>query len=214
MNTDLVILGAGDLAREIYATCLEPHTSWESHRPVAFVDDDTSKTGSTLYETPIWSWELLSRHTSENLKFICAVGTSAGRRAMISRLLRERQNVEFGNVVHKSSVIMPRVVLGAGTYVAANATIAISSEVGEHVVINQNVSIGHDCRIGPRCIVSPGCILSGRTQVGSDSFLGSGSITYPGAQIGEGCTISAHGVVARRLKDGKKAIAKPSVMVL
>lgn len=214
MTAPLVILGAGDLAREVFAACLEPHASWGSYRPLAFIDDDPSRVGSSLYETPIWSWQELKEHASQDLRFICAVGSSEGRRAMIARLLDERQGVEFATVVHKSAVIMPQAILGSGSYVAANATLAISSQVGEHVVINQNVSIGHDCEIGARCIVSPGCVLSGRTQVGSDTFLGSGSVTYPGAQIGEGCTVSAQGVVARRLKDGKKAITKPSMMIL
>lgn len=214
MTTPVIILGSGDLAREVFATCLEAHPSWGEHRPLAFVDDNPERVGEMVFETPVWSWSQCREQAPRDARFICAVGSIQARQSMLATLKEMNPEASFATVVHKGAVVMPHVVLQPGVFVAANATLAIASEIEEHVVINQNCSIGHDCRIGARTVISPGCILSGRTRVGADSFLGSGSITYPGASIGQGCTLSAHAVIARRLKDGQKAIAKPNVMVL
>lgn len=211
----LVLLGAGDLGREILYAAQDAHASLDTtYVGVAFVDDDTSKHGSQLEGIPVVGWSHLSDIVDDRTDFICAVGSPVGRAALLASLRREQPNARFGTVVHASVVRLPNVGIAEGAYVGPNTTLATGTVLDAHCVVNQNVSVGHDCRVGAQAVVSPNCTLSGRTDVGAGAFLGSGAVTYPGVSVGEGCTVSALAVVARKLAPGKKLIAKPNTMLL
>ena len=212
----LVILGAGDLGREILYAAREgcERFSGCSYEGSCFIDEDPEKLSTGLEGLKILSYEELPAELCDRSDVICAVGSPADREKMVRRALEVAPQASFARVIHSSAVLMPGVELGAGTFVAPGATIAIASKLADHVLINQGALIGHDCSIGDFSVICPGVILSGRTQISAGAFLGSGALTYPGVRIGRGCTASALATLSRHLKDGKKAIAKPNLMII
>jgi len=212
----LIILGAGDLSREILYAAKEnkagkPVYNFES---IAFIDEDPTKIGKTLENVRIIGLDDVLKFNHDNIYFICGIGNATDRRKIINKLFTIFPGAKFTNVIHDSVITMPNLKYGVGNYIAPNTTIAICTRLGDHIVINQNVSVGHDCLIGNYSVVSPGCILSGYTAIGDESFLGSGVVTYPNIKIGNNCTVSALTVVSRSLKTNCKLIAKPNAMLL
>ncbi len=212
----LIILGAGDLGREILYAAKEnqvgkPVYSFET---IAFTDEDPTKIGKTLENVRIIGLDEVLKLNYDNTYFICGIGNATDRRNIIKKLLNILPEAKFTNVIHDSVITMPNLKYGVGNYIAPNTTIAIGTRLNNHIVINQNVSVGHDCLIGNYTVVSPGCILSGYTAIGDESFLGSGVVTYPSIRIGNNCTVSALTVVSRSLKTNCKLIAKPNTMLL
>ena len=212
----LIILGAGDLGREVLYAAKENKASKSVYNfeTIAFIDEDLKKIGRTLENVRIISLDDVQKLNYDSLYFICGIGNTKGRRGIIKKLLKTLPDARFTNVIHDSVITMPNLKYGVGNYIAPNTTIAIGTSLGDHIVINQNVSVGHDCLIGNYTVVSPGCILSGYTAIGDESFLGSGVVTYPSIRIGNNCTVSALTVVSRSLKTNCKLIAKPNTMLL
>jgi sugar O-acyltransferase (sialic acid O-acetyltransferase NeuD family) len=213
----LIILGAGDLGREILFAAgqhnekLTGGIDWD---PVAFVDDNAQKCGTKLEGIDIIPFAELTKDMLDNYYFIAGVGIPRDREKMILTLHSLQAKAKIASVIHQSAVLMPSVQFDPGVYIGPHATVAIGAHIGLHTVLNFNVSVGHDCLIKPYSVISPGCILSGRTEIGQKTFLGSGVILYPGVRIGDECMLSAGVVEARGVKSGKKVILKPNTMQL
>lgn len=216
MIRKIVILGAGDLGREILYAARESHGDFfeGDTEIIAFVDEDPEKIGGQLEGIPIIAFSQLTEVSDVEIEFISGVGKPSDRKHVVDTLLTLQPEATFARVIHRSVVVMPNVDIALGVFLAPHATVATGSRLSWHVVINQNVSVGHDCRIGAFSVISPGCMLSGRTEIGEETFLGSNAVTYPGIKVGRGCTVSALTSVARRLKDGQMLILKPNAMVL
>ena len=216
MKDKLIILGAGDLGREIRFAAQDCNIDIISHsfETIAFVDDDEIKIGTELEGVPVISFDDIEKYFNDKIYFICGTGSPCSRKNMTEKLLGKFAVASFAKVVHKSVVVMPNVIIQEGVYIAPNTTIATGSIVGQHVAINQNVSLGHDCILDEFVVISPGCILSGRTHVGENTFLGSNVTTYPQIEVGINCDISAATVLSRKVKDNLKIISKPNTMSL
>ena len=215
---NLIIIGAGDLAREVYFCALEPHPDASStFNPLGFIVEPgfEQKPGSTVEGLPVFSFEeAVEVQQRESALVVCGIGIPRARADTTARARRLMPDAGFATVIHKSAVIMPNTTLAEGVYVGCHVSIATGCRLEAHSVVNFNASIGHDSVLGPFSVVSPGCLISGRTEIGARSFLGSGAITYPRSRIGDDCTVSAQGVVARKLDDGCRLIAKPNAMIL
>jgi sugar O-acyltransferase (sialic acid O-acetyltransferase NeuD family) len=212
----LIIVGAGDLGREILYSSLDDARDGEEPYwiPIAFVDDDPQKCGTTLENLPVLPVDGAHAKSEDNTHFILGVGNPEARETLLAQLVQLAANVRFGSVVHKSATILPNVTVDDGVFVAPNSTIAIGTHLKRHAVVNQNCSVGHDSVVGEFAVLSPGCILSGNTTIGAASFLGSGAITYPGVTLGERCVLSAGTVASRDLRNGSRQILKPNTMLL
>ncbi len=213
----LIIIGAGDLAREIMYAAIEDVSNrieggW---RPVFFLDKDGGKAGAKHENLDVISYGQAAEISKESeVFFICGIGAQEVRKGAVQELLAKVPQARFASIIHPSAVLMPQCVVDSGVYLAPHATVGIGCRIGPHVIVNFNVSMGHDCIVGKYSNVNPGCILSGHTELGENVFLGSGAITYPGVSLGDNCTVSAGAVVARNLKSGKKQILKPNTMIL
>ena len=159
----LIILGAGDLGREILYAAKEnkAEKSNISHKTIAYIDDDLNKIGKTFEDINIIKFDDVLKLKHDDLSFICGIGNPIDRQNMINKLYAVLPQAKFINIIHDSVIIMPNFKIGVGNFIAPNTTIAIGTTLTDHTVINQNVSIGHDCIVGSYSIVSPGCVLSG-----------------------------------------------------
>lgn len=129
--------------------------------------------------------------------------TSLGARCMVDRP---------GGVA-----IGERVLLEADVYLKLVSD-AAALEIGNHTFIGRgveldvmdNISIGSHTLIAPRCFitdhahgVAPGLrmdqqpCLAGRVLIGSDVWLGAGTVVLPGVNIGDGAVVGANSVITR-----------------
>jgi sugar O-acyltransferase (sialic acid O-acetyltransferase NeuD family) len=211
----LIIIGAGDFAREVMYCALEDRgRDFNRWKTVGFVDEYSDRMGTTHENIEIMSFTRAAELNDDTTYFILGVGEPTVRRKLYDDLVKHVPKAQFATVIHQSAVIMPKAIIEKGVFIGPNTTIAIGCHIKSHVLINQNVSIGHDCVIGDFSVVSPGCVISGRTIIGETTLLGSGAITYPNVKIGDRCAVSANAVVARDLKDNLKQIMKPNTMTI
>lgn len=164
MSRDLVIIGAGGLARELAlyaADCGE--------RVVAFVCDNPKLPDEISFDD-------LKKEPFKNCNFLLGVGRPVLRRTFRSKL---KELVPLMNacrpLVHPTSFVAKSAFLADGVVIAPNCSITGNVLLDIHVFINLNCTIGHDTRIGAFSVVNPGANISGNVYIADRTLIGTGA---------------------------------------
>ena len=141
--------------------------------------------------------------------WIIAVGDNVTRREIFERITAQK-GVVPGIVTHASSYVASNVEIGAGTFVAANATINPLALIGKCVICNTCSLVEHDCIVGDYSHIGPGAILLGSVSIGSSCMIGAGAVVRQGITIGHGAIIGAGSVVVSDVPAGATVMGNPS----
>lgn len=150
---------------------------------------------------------------------------SAGR--LFHSRFAVRENVTYGSDFHVgigSLVWAPRhLEIGNRVYVGRHVTIQVDGVIGDHVLIANNVGVigrtDHATReVGKSLRESTWVgddpdLLSRRTVVGSDVWLGFGSIVLSGVTIGDSSIVAAGSVVTNDIPPNSIAAGIPARVV-
>lgn len=197
---NLHILGTGVLAEEFSALAMDMGVE-----VTAFVENlDRSKAGQDLNGRPI----LWVEDFPAGAPCVCALSTTK-RRGFIEQV---KDRAEFVNLIHPSSVVLPRTTIGSGTVVGPGVIIASHVQIGNHVFINRGARIGHHTRIADFVTIQPGANIAGCIEVREDAYIGMGAIVIERRKIGRGSTIAAGAVVIRDVPDHVLVAGNPAVV--
>jgi sugar O-acyltransferase (sialic acid O-acetyltransferase NeuD family) len=97
------------------------------------------------------------------------------------------------------SVLLPRVVLGAG------------AEVGRHVILNTGCIVEHDARLEDAVHVAPGAVLGGGVRIGGAALVGLGAALKPGVAVGAGAVVGVGAAVIADVAPGLRVGGTPAV---
>lgn len=84
------------------------------------------------------------------------------------------------------------------------------------------IEIGDNVTIAPRCHILAhdastkrmlGYTVIGKVKIGSNTFIGAGSIVLPGVSIGDNCVIGAGSIVRKDIPDGCVAAGNPAKVI-
>src|SRR5688572_26621455 len=156
MAESITIVGAGGLAREVFAA-LEA----SGERVGGFIVERGHALGQVA--------GLLVRDDPESWAagglFVIAIGNGLARKRIVDRLTAGPVRASFAYVRHPAALIGPRVTIGTGTLILGPLSVTTDVEIGEHVVINPGCTIAHDCRIGSFVNLGPQVALAGGVVV-------------------------------------------------
>lgn len=185
--TDLVIYGAGGMGQEVADLALA------AGRSVAgFVDDRPDLQGESILGIRVLgdrSW-LAGR----DVPVFVAVGAPAARR----RVWQELSSLGVAEppaLVHPAAYVGLECHVGAGSLIAANATLTTDVQVGRFVIVNAGSTVSHNSRLADFATVAPGVHLAGSTMVAEGADIGIGSCTIQGLTIGSWSVVGAGAVV-------------------
>ncbi len=196
---DLVIVGAGDFAREAIWVAERMNQQYPQWNILGYVDDDEQKTGRTIDEYPVLGTTEWLVTCKREIHVTCAIGNGKIRRAIWEKL-------HTGNHIIPATLIDPSVVVGKnviveeGCIVCAGTVLAIASKLYFNSIINLNCTIGHDAVLEEYCTVHPGTNISGKVVVGACTDIGTGSKIIQGIQIASGSILGAGTVVTKNLE--------------
>lgn len=125
----------------------------------------------------------------------------------------EKYNLNFINIIHKSSTISSTVQLSRGVHINSLVSIAAFSKIGNFVSINRNSSVGHHTKINDFVTINPGANIAGFVEIGRKSLIGMGVNVLDGISIGENTIIGAGSVVTKNIPDGVIAYGNPCVVI-
>lgn len=205
----LVIIGAGELGRELY---------WHAHESLGFaeefdikgyIDDDFAPEAERYQklQKPLMS-TIDDYVIEEDDVFICAVGSPGGREATVKKI--KEKGGKFISLINRTSLIQGTVSIGEGVFIGPYTVIGDSVIIRDHVMLNTHTSVGHDAVIDEYTCAMSFVDITGCCQIGKKVYLASGCRMTPSSKIGDGAYIGIGSVVLRRVKAGTKVFGNPA----
>ncbi len=205
----LVIVGASGFGREVAWLVERINKNEATWKILGFIDDDDSIQGRSINGYPVLG------KTNDVIKysdafFVCAVGASRIREAIIQRLKNNNPDIKFGTVIDPSVEMSDLVKIGEGCIICAHTIITVNISIGDHVIINLDCTIGHDAVISDYVTMYPSVNVSGITNIGHAAELGTGMQIIQGKSIGEYSIVGAGAVVVKDIPSKCTAVGSPA----
>lgn len=177
---------------------------------VTFVAENNSED----LNTKINGREVISEESffnlSETVDCYIAVGSPSLKKKIYSKL-KDKENISFPNLVHKSVVMDNRFVeLGQGNIICSNCSITTNIKIKNFVHINLNCTLGHDSVIEDFVTCSPGCNISGNVLINDLTYLGTNCIIIEKKKITSNVIIGAGSVVIKDLLEAGTYVGAPT----
>jgi len=209
---NLIIVGCGGFAREVFWHAHQSHGFGSEWRIKGFIDGDVKLSAAEYARLPakvlgdIDSYDICAQDV-----FTVAVGTPKARRHLAEKISARGGN--FVNVISLSANIMPTVELGRGVIVCPQVVVGDGARLGNFVAINVASTIGHDSQLGDFSCIMPHVAISGSCQIGAEVLVGSGAIILPRARVADGATVGAGSVVLKKVRAGVTVFGNPSAEI-
>jgi sugar O-acyltransferase (sialic acid O-acetyltransferase NeuD family) len=204
---ELVVIGAGGMAREVLDVVEAINQVKEAWRVVGLVADPAPE-GSLLRRRGHRFLGNIDKLRDIDCDVVIGIGIGSAR----SRI--DAEVTSWGHrsatLVHPAATVGSEVEVGEGTVLLAGARVTTNIVLGRHVHINQNATIGHDCRLGDYVSVNPLAAVSGRVTIGSGTMVGANAVIIEDRRVGQRCTIGAGAVVIRDIDDDLTVVGVPA----
>lgn len=214
---NLIIIGAGGFAREVYLLLKKANVFLNNvkvnYKLKGFLEGNVSlpKEQHDLLPLPLLG-DIENYIPEEDDVFICAIGNPKVRKIVCS--IADTKNFQFVIVASSHSHISEIDKIGEGSVFCAYTLISSNVRVGKHVIVNTFSGIGHDSVVGDYTTISSYCDITGNVQVGNGTYWGSGSRAIPHSKIYDNATVGAGSVVIRKVKANTTVFGVPAVEIL
>ena len=205
-GSDLVLVGGGAFAREIYHWFV-PGLAASGRRFVGYLDDGEEpfrRFGRALPQLG----GIAGHRPDPAYRLVMAIGSPDGKRAVAHGLLGA--GGVFASLVHPRAWVSASARIGRGVVAGVFADISADAVLEDFVTLNGFASAGHDVRIGSFSTLSGYVDLTGGVQVGEECFFGSGARVLPGVAVGARSKIGAGAVVVRSCAENSTLYAAPA----
>jgi sugar O-acyltransferase (sialic acid O-acetyltransferase NeuD family) len=205
---DIVILGAGGLARETAFLIEDINKASSTWRILGFVEADEQHLGRQVgkysiicTEDELWDMQVAA---------VIGIGNPAVIQKIANRF-KDHPGVHFPNLIHPTTVWdQDRIAMGQGNIVCAGNIFTTDIQIGSFNFLNLNCTYGHDAQIGNYCVFNPGINLSGGVKVGSRCLLGTGATILQYITINDEATVGAGAVVTKDVSPGVTVVGVPA----
>lgn len=205
-SSELIILGAGGLAREI--------VSWHNNsklklktKIIGFLDDNLNALDN--FNTDLSVLGKLDLDLIKNDQVgLCAISNVEIKEKLLDKALQS--NVKIGSYIHESCFIGERTNCGIGLIMLPYAIISCDSNIGNLVFINNGSQIGHDVEIGDFTSIMANVDVGGGAIIGKNVFIGSNAVILPGVKVPDNTRIGAGAVVLRNIKEAGTYFGNPA----
>lgn len=206
---DLIIIGASGFGREVVWLVERINAVKMTWNIVGFIDDNAAIHGSFIngYQV-LGGCEKVSEYP--DTYFVCAVGATKVRRAIITKLELNINDLHYATLIDPSAIISKRVNIGSGCIICAGSIITVDISIGDHVIINLDCTIGHDAVIHDFVTLYPSVNISGSTSISEYAELGTGVQIIQGKSIGSETIVGAGAVVVHDLPEKCTAVGSPA----
>ena len=212
-GTNVVILGAGGLAREVYWVFRDANNETANRwKVLGFIDENRANLGKGLCDLTVLG-DLLwfKRAGIGQVKAVCGIGSPRAKRSMVERAARV--GLEFCTIIHPSVQMSEYINLGYGTVITAGCILTTQIRIGNHVLLNLDTTIGHDVVVEDFANVAPGCHISGNVTLKEGTDLGTGAVVLQGITVGRWSTVGAGAVVVEDVPDNAVVVGVPAKVI-
>ncbi|QQD15392.1 acetyltransferase [Sphingobacterium sp. UDSM-2020] len=193
-KTDVTVIGAGGLAREVDSWIAGDRTT--SYEITGFWDDNLTALDHYAMERNV-----LGSLNDERLSGLVLIGIMDCKfKQIIYEKLESNSKVTISSYVHESVLFGLRSQLGEGVILFPQVIVSCDVHIGKGSFVNLGTQIGHDVIIGDFVSIMANVDLGGGVEIGNNVFIGSGATILPGVKIAANTRIGAGSVVIKSIK--------------
>ena len=207
---NLVIIGAGMFAREIYTWAEHAIAAGAGWKIKGFLDKRPDALKGYDYECKVLG-DVENYEIEKNDVFVGAIGDPNLKLRCYASIVSK--GGRFVNVIHPRANIGKNVELGEGIVLAPFASVTSDIIIGNHVTVGAFSNVGHDAVIGDWCQISSHCGINGAAKLEEGAFLGSHACIIPGIRVGAWAFVGAGSVVIKDVPPGTKVFGNPAAPI-
>jgi sugar O-acyltransferase (sialic acid O-acetyltransferase NeuD family) len=176
MITNLIIIGAGALGREVFSLVQDINEQEKQFEVIGFLDD-----GAEL-NSEIRGLKVLGTSQSisffKNTQFILAIGNPKLRKQLFNKV--KESGASLPNLIHPLAKIDK--FFGSnwstieGNIICANSVLSCEVELGNNNLINVGCILSHDTQLGNHNTLMQGCIINGFVKFKDECIVSPGLI--------------------------------------
>jgi len=203
---NLVILGAGGFAREVFDLANYCFGYDPSFKIKGFLSDNPSDIETYGYPPVLGTVDGYKIERDD--VFIPGIGNVKDRKKVVEIILGK--GGAFINLIHPSAVISPSVKLGTGVSIKAFCVLASNASIGDYTFLQSSVICGHDVQIGNFCHINSFSFFAGCVKINDLVTVNAGARVIQSRLIGKGSTIGIGSVVIKDIPENAKVFGNPA----
>lgn len=203
---NLVIIGAGGLAREVYDLAMVCYGHLPDFKIKGFLSEDPTNIEDLGY--PSILTKPLDYNVHNDDVFFCAIGNVFHRKKMVEHILL--QGGTFINLIHPTSNLSPSVQIGIGVAIKSYCVISSDVTIGNFCFLQSSVIMGHDVKIGDYCQINSFAFFAGYVNVGNCVSINAGAKLIQNVQVEEESVVGIGSVVLNKVKKGTTVFGVPA----
>jgi sugar O-acyltransferase (sialic acid O-acetyltransferase NeuD family) len=193
---DVVLLGAGGLAREVVSADIP------DRRIVGILDDDPALRDRLVAGVRVLGG--MTHAVEYDADLVICVGSGAGRRAIAARLAGLGvADDRYATLVDRSVRIPDSCSVGAGSILLAGVVLTADARLGRHVVAMPNVTITHDDEVEDFVTLAAGVSLGGGVRVHEAAYVGMNASVRQRLTVGRDAVIGMGSAVVADVPAGE-----------
>lgn len=200
---NLVIVGAGDLSKEIVWLIEDINKRQPTYLILGFLDDDQAKIGTEYYGYKVLGNINYLDELSAKMQLSAVIAIQDGE--IRKKIVEDHPNFKrWESIVHPTAVIANSSSYGNGCVFFPQVTVSVDSNLGGFGLFYIHSTICNDCNVGNYVSLMSGASLSEHVVIGDGCFLGAGACVYPHKSIGHKSKVSVGSVVEKDYGDEAK----------
>jgi len=203
----LIIVGAGNLGRELLDWARAIPADRRDWEVAGFIDDDLEALNGFNVDVPVLS-PIADYVPVASDVLSCAIANPAIKLKVCREL--ERRGASFANVIHPTCILGLRNRIGKGLVMCPYSTISTNATIGDFVTINIHSIVAHDTTLEDGVTLSGQCDVMGSVYIEEGAFLGSGARLLPKTRVGQYATIGAGAVVLKEVEANRTVAGVPA----
>jgi len=203
---NLVIIGAGGLAREVYDLAMVCYEDNPDFSVKGFLSKETSNIEALGYPKALAS--SADYQIEEGDVFFCAIGDVKRRKKVVERILEK--GGRFINLIHPTASISPSVKLGVGIAIKSYCVISSDVSIGDFTYLQSSVIMGHDVKIGKYCQINSLSFFAGYAEIKDCVTVNAGAKLIQNVKVEDNAVIGMGSVVLTKVKEGTTVFGMPA----
>lgn len=203
---NLIIIGAGGLAREVYDLALICSQNETLFNIKGFISKDDTGIESMGYPKIISNPEDYVVQNDDC--FFCAIGDVRIRKRVVEHIIDK--GGEFINLIHPTAILSPSVKLGIGIAIKSHCVISSDVEIDSFSFLQSSVIMGHDVKIGKFCQINSFAFLAGYVRVSNTGTINAGAKLLQNVVVEEHAIVGIGSVVISKVKMGTTVFGNPA----